>query len=567
MKRILLFLALALTAASSWGKTYQYDTVPGDPLKARIYTLDNGLKVYLSSYAAEPRIQTYVAVRVGSKNDPAETTGLSHYLEHLLFKGTASFGSTNYSAEKPLLDDIERRYEVYRTTSDELLRRQLYREIDSVSGIAAQYAIANEYDKLMSAIGAEGTNAFTSNDATVYVENIPSNQVECWAKVQYERFANPVLRLFHTELEAVYEEYNRSLTSDSRKLYEALMSGLFPNHPYGTQTTLGTQEHLKNPSIVNIKKHFAKYYVPNNMAVCLSGDFNPDEAIATIDRYFGQLPQKPLTLAPLAPEQTLMGVDERTVYGNEAENIALGFRFAGGANSEDADMLTMLDMVLCNSKAGLIDLNINKQQKLLRAGSSPLQLADRLALTLSATPKQGQTLEEAKALLLEQLELLKNGEFDEWLLEAVVTDFRRSTIAQFENNNARASEMVSAFTDGKPWKEQVEMVDRLSKITKAQLVKFANERLGNSYVVVYKRTGADPNEKKIDKPAITPIQVNRDAESPFLTDLRRAALEVKPIEPVFLDFKKDLSKLKTKAGIEVLYKQNVDNELFELLYV
>ncbi|MDR3367353.1 MAG: insulinase family protein [Prevotellaceae bacterium] len=564
MRKFLLTLSFSIVALTAFGKEYHYDTVPNDPLKARIYTLDNGLRVYLTTYANAPRIQTYIAVRVGGKNDPPETTGLSHYLEHILFKGTSRFGTSDYAKEKPLLDDIERRYEVYRTTTDELQRKVIYHQIDSVSGLAAQYAIANEYDKLMSAIGASGTNAYTSNDATVYQENIPANQIENWAKIQSERFANPVIRLFHTELEAVYEEKNMSLTNDGRKVYEAMLAGLFPHHPYGAQTILGTQDHLKNPSITNIKKHLKQYYVPNNMAVCMSGDFDPDTAIAIIDRYFGGFKRREVAPLQLPAENMLMPMQEKTVYGREAESIAIGFRFAGAA-SEDADMLKLLDMVLMNGNAGLIDLNINQQQKLLRASSQVLGLTDYQALLLQATPKQGQTLDDAKALLLEQVNKLKNGDFEDWLIEAVITDFRLSSIQSMENNAARARAFVSAFTNGIAWKDAVADIDRMAKITKPQLVKFANERLGNSCVVVYKRTGEDPNEKKIDKPAITPVQLNRDAESDFLVQLK--STPVRPIEPVFLDFKKDLSKLKLKSGVEILYKQNTENELFELDYV
>ena len=162
------------------------------------------------------RIQTYIAVRVGSKNDPLETTGLAHYFEHLMFKGTESFGTQDYEAERPMLDEIERLFEVYRTTTDADERRAIYARIDSVSQEASKLAIPNEYDKLMSAIGAAGTNAFTSYDMTVYTEEIPSNQIDNWAKIQSDRFANAVIRGFHTELETVYEEYNMSPTTAAR---------------------------------------------------------------------------------------------------------------------------------------------------------------------------------------------------------------------------------------------------------------------------------------------------------------------------------------------------------------
>lgn len=116
-----LFLALVICSCSSQ-KKYSYETVPNDPLKARIYTLDNGLKVYLTVNKETPRIQTFIAVRVGGKNDPAETTGLAHYFEHLMFKGTDKFGTKDYAAEKPLLDAIEQQFEIYRKTTNEAER-------------------------------------------------------------------------------------------------------------------------------------------------------------------------------------------------------------------------------------------------------------------------------------------------------------------------------------------------------------------------------------------------------------------------------------------------------------
>ncbi|MFY8186230.1 MAG: M16 family metallopeptidase, partial [Bacteroidia bacterium] len=227
----------------------KYETVKGDPLNARIYTLSNGLKVYLSVYKGEPRIQTYIAVKAGSKNDPADATGLAHYLEHMLFKGTDKFGTKEFSKEIVEVNKIEALYEVYRKTKDEAKRKKIYHEIDSISGVAATFAIANEYDKMTAALGCRGTNAFTSVEQTVYVNDIPSNQLENWLTMEAERFRKPILRLFHTELEAVYEEKNRSLDSDDNQVYETLMKELFQNHNYGKQTTIGTIDHLKNPSM------------------------------------------------------------------------------------------------------------------------------------------------------------------------------------------------------------------------------------------------------------------------------------------------------------------------------
>ena len=161
-----------------------YETVENDPTNTRIYTLDNGLKVYLSVNEEAPRVKTSIAVRAGSKNDPATATGLAHYLEHMLFKGTDVYGTTDFSKEGPLFDQIDSLYEVYSGTTDEVARKDLYAQIDSVSQVASTFAIANEYDKMVSEMGAKGTNAYTSQEETVYINDIPTNQLEKWLTLE-----------------------------------------------------------------------------------------------------------------------------------------------------------------------------------------------------------------------------------------------------------------------------------------------------------------------------------------------------------------------------------------------
>ena len=570
--KLLLGIVLVGLGMSSCSK-YKYEEVKGDLTKTRIYTLDNGLKVYLSVNEEQPRIQTYIAVRTGSKNDPAETTGLAHYLEHLMFKGTDKFGVTDPEKEAPLLADIEQRYEKYRLMTDPEERRQAYHEIDSVSQVAAKYNIPNEYDKLMAAIGSEGSNAYTSNDVTCYTEDIPSNEVENWAKIQSDRFMNMVIRGFHTELEAVYEEYNISLTSDMRKLYESLCAKLFPTHPYGTQTTLGTQEHLKNPSITNIKEYFARWYVPNNVAICMSGDFDPDEVIATIDKYFGQWKPaadadgKPLEKVeqPTFPEQpVLTEPQDTTVIGLETEQLWLGWRFDRAASLQ-ADTLQVIENMLSNGTAGLIDLDINQQMKMLEAWGGAETMMDYSLFILGGTPKEGQSLDEVRQLLLGEVTKLKSGDFSDDLLPSVVNNLKLRYYNAIEMNRSRADMFVDAFINGTPWEQQTKRLDRIAGITKQQIVDFANSHFTDGYAVVYKRQGVDQNQKKIDKPAITPIAANRDNVSQFVKDIQAA--EVKPIEPKFLDFDRDLTQGKLQeTALPYAYVKNTENGRFQLSF-
>lgn len=566
LKKLKLIIAVFLLCVGtvSNAKEYKYESVKGDLLGTRIYTLDNGLKVYLSVNKEKPRIQTFIAVRTGSRNDPPETTGLAHYLEHLMFKGTRQFGTSDPDKEKPYLDDIERRYEVYRTVKDPSRRKQLYHEIDSVSQIAARYFIPNEYDKLMSSIGAEGTNAYTSNDVTCYTEDIPSNEVENWAKIQSDRFQNMVIRGFHTELEAVYEEYNISLAKDQRKVFAALGKKLFPTHPYGTQTTLGTQEHLKNPSIVNIKNYFKRYYVPNNVAICMSGDFDPDAVMAIIEKYFGPWKRSnTLSIPTFAPVADLKAPVDTTVTGRESEMVWMGWKFKG-ASALQSDTLNVISEILSNGKAGLLDLDLNQKMKVLASQSGLMPNTDYSEFLLIGLPQQGQSLKDVKALLLDELDKLKHGDFSDDLLPSVVNNLKRDYYKGIESNESRASMYVDAFINGTPWKQQVEQLDRISGMTKQQIVDFARRNFINNYVTVYKVQGEDTTIKKIDKPTITAIPTNRDMQSKFVADIINS--KVAPIQPRFLDFSKDLTKGKTRRGLPVLYVQNKENGLFTLTY-
>ncbi|MBI3551901.1 MAG: insulinase family protein [Elusimicrobia bacterium] len=268
--------------------------LPSDTMGTTIHRLPNGLTIYLSPNHETPRIAAWIAVRAGSKNDPADAQGLAHYLEHMNFKGSTALGTLDYSKEKPHLDRITKLYEDHFKAKDPAERERLYKEIDSENKEASKYEIPNEVDKVYRAMGFRGLNAFTSNEETVYIVDLPSNRAEAWAKVEAERFAHPVYRLFQSELEIVYEEKNRTMDNNEEILYEALNKQLYKKHPYGTQTTIGTIEALKNPSLAHMYEFFGRYYHPNNMAIALSGDFDREAMLALLTKHFGAWKPVPL---------------------------------------------------------------------------------------------------------------------------------------------------------------------------------------------------------------------------------------------------------------------------------
>lgn len=563
-KIISLLLVFVFGVLLSSASNYKYETVAGDPMHAQIYTLQNGLKVYLSVNKEKPRVTAYIAVNTGHRNDPADCTGLAHYLEHLMFKGSHRLGTSNYLAEKPLIDKISQLYEEYRQLTDPSARKAKYHEIDSVSQLAAQYNIPNEYDKVMAAIGSEGSNAHTWYDETIYKEDIPANEVQRWAEIQADRFQNLVLRGFHTELESVYEEKNISLTDDESKALDALMEKLYPSHSYGTQTTIGTQDHLKNPSLVAITNYYNKYYKPNNIAICMSGDINPDEVMAILEKEFGAWePGNDIAPRSFPAQPCFTAPKDTTVVGPEQESVLLGWRF-NGSSTLQCDTLELVNSILMNGKAGLVDLNLN--QKMLTQGAFCMNLAlkDYCTLLLGGYPKEGQSLDDVRALLLEEIAKLKRGEFDDELITSIVNNKRRDYLQNMEDNESRVYIMYNAFINNKTWDYQVNQINRMQKISKADIISFANRFLNDGYVCSYKKKGEDLNIKKIDKPEITPIPTNRDKSSAFLTEL--TSRKVGDISPVFVDFQRDIKQSLIKKSIPLYYVKNTDNDLFTLAF-
>lgn len=543
---------------------YTYETVKNDQAGVRVYTLKNGLKVYLAKNEDAPRIQTYIPVRTGSNNDPSDNTGLAHYLEHMVFKGTSNLGTQDWVKEKALLQQISDLYEQHKAEKDPAKKKELYKKIDEVSQEASKYAIANEYDKAISSLGATGTNAHTWLDETVYKNNIPSNELEKWLRVEKERFSELVLRLFHTELEAVYEEYNRAQDNDGRLVNYALMEALFPKHPNGQQTTIGTSEHLKSPSMVAIHKYFDTYYVPNNMAVVLVGDIDFDKTIKLVDQYFGAFKYKDLPMKKMVTEEPMTKVVSRTVKSPSTQRMTMAWR-TDSYGSQEARLADVVAEILSNNgDAGLIDLNINQKQKTLGAGAyeSPFKMYGLFAL--SVTPKEGQSFDEAKKLLLDQLDLVKKGQFPDWIFKAIVNDKKVQRMKGWETAEGLATELYGSYIKGRTWEQELDEINEYEKITKADVVKFANEFFKDNYVVVYKEKGVNDKLVRVENPGITPIKLNREVQSPFLKGILNT--KVAEIKPEFIDYKAAIqtSQVKDKT---VSFVKNKYNEIAQVSYV
>lgn len=543
---------------------YDYITVTHDENNVRIYTLKNGLKVFLAQNFDAPRIQTFIPVRTGSNNDPADNTGLAHYLEHMMFKGTSKIGTQNWEKEKELLDQISALYEEHKAEQNPEKKRKIYKKIDEVSQEASQYAIANEYDKAISSLGASGTNAHTWFDETVYKNNIPNNELEKWLKIEKERFSEIVLRLFHTELESVYEEFNRAQDNDTRLVNYELMDALFPTHPNGQQTTLGKPEHLKNPSMKAIHKYFDEYYVPNNYAMVLVGDLDFDETIQLIDQYFGTLPYKELPAKTPITEQPITEVVARTVKSPTTPRTQLAWR-TDSYGTREAMLADIVANILSNrGEAGLLDLHINQTQKMLWAQAFSVGLRQYGYFSIVAVPKETQTLEEAKNMVLDEIELIKKGDFPDWMLPAIINDFKLQRMKGLETAEGLATNLYDSYIKGRSWEEELNEMDEYASFTKDDVVNFANEFFKENYVVVNKEKGVNDKLIRVENPGITPVKINRDSQSEFLKEI--LADKTEDIKPEFIDYQKEIVT-DERNGKKLSFVKNKYNDIAQVHFI
>ncbi len=535
----LLFLFAVLTLAAS------------DPFRTAV--LDNGLTVITFRNTDAPRIMTYIAVRAGSVNDPADSTGLAHYFEHMMFKGSERIASLDWAKEKPLLDRTAELFEQYREEKDPEKRKAIYAEIDRVSGQAAQYA-NDEYWSLVRQMGATGTNAFTAYEITAYENDIPANMLDRFLTLEAERFSNIALRRFHTELETVYEEFNRTQDNADRQVFNTMTSLLYgAESPWG-RPVIGLPEHLKNPSIRDVEAFFRTYYIPSNMVVILSGDLDHEKAVQSVKKTFGKLPGSAKKIPALLPPSPMTAEKSATIYSRESGKIMLAWRFP--KNRETDYLFSLLYSVLKNGRCGLLDAKLIQPQKVLSADAGTWGNQFDHILIVEAKPKTGQTLEEVRALIMAEIDAVKKGAFDPAVLSAVTNNDRFELMQMLEERGSSAD--IALFTLFKERQTMADVYTDLQKADAATVQMVADYAAKNlKYpVTVYRKTGEPENMVHAEKPPITPVALS-GKPSAFAAELNRIPAGTPPEVTV-----PDFSRIKENGAVHAV--QNTVNDRFRL---
>jgi zinc protease len=532
-----------------------------DPLNLKEFTLNNGLKVYLSENHDVPQVFGLVVVKAGGKNDPADATGMAHYLEHMLFKGTTTLGTIDYEKEKPYLDKINDLYEQLGNTSNEEERKNIQKQINEQSILAGEYAIANEMDKLLSKIGSTDVNAFTTEDFTAYFNTFPSNQIDRWLDLYSHRFQEPVFRLFQSELETVYEEKNRGLDDTFGQVFEQFLKNFYKNHPYGQQDIIGSTEHLKNPPLKKMYEYFNNYYVANNMALILSGDFNTDEIFPIINEKFGKWRVGDVPEFPNFDEASFNGREVVTKNLTPIKVGILGFR-APKNGHDDATAMSVAINILSNAEqTGFID-KISMEGKIMQAGVFAIPYNDYGATLVFYVPKIiGQSHEAAEDIVKEAFTKLKAGDFSDEFLQAIKKNMVQEWELKWESNDERALEIANAFVQKRDWKEYVAETNRINKLTKEDIVRVANEYFSDNYLCFQSKMGK-PNNEKLAKPNFEPVIPKNEAKSQYAQKFE--TIPTKNPSPKFVDFNNDISTIIDKKYKTFHATKNPFNNIFDI---
>ncbi|MGE0867823.1 MAG: M16 family metallopeptidase [Kofleriaceae bacterium] len=527
-----------------------------DPSHTTIHRLSNGMTVFISPDPQKPSIVAYIAVRAGSASDPKNSTGLAHYLEHMVFKGTSKLGTLDYAKEKPHLDRISALYADLRkpgANADQILK-----EIDAETQKSAQYAVPNELDQLYARMGITGLNAFTADDATVYTVEIPKNRIAQWARVEAARYSDPVFRLFWPELEAVYEEKNRGLDNPARRVNEALMLALFPNHGYGYSSGIGEVEHLKKPAYGDMEAFFHRYYTPQNMAIFLAGDVDTS-VLPVLERELASFKRAPGEAADPGDLSPLSSRIDLTVKVPSDPGVLLAWRLVPQTHP-DRIPLEVMDLVLLDGTSGILSRDLLIPQKVADAGCNPSFLRDAGYYELHADLLAGQSHAEAEKLLMGLVAKLKQGDFTDKDIATAVLHAEIREQQQLESNEGRMGKMIEAFMNGESWAEAVTTIDRMRKVTRADVMRVAKQYLTDKNVVIQKVKGIE-TPPKITKPAITPVKVDPSRQSEFARSI--LAMPVTPIEPVALREGQDYTRSTIATG-DLVTVPNTRNGLFAI---
>ncbi len=535
-----------------------------NPLEVKEFTLSNGMRVWINEDSSQPKVFGCVVVNAGAKDSP--NTGIAHYFEHIMFKGTDKIGTVNYAVEKPLLDSISAQYDLLAYTTDETKRKDIQKKINDLSVKAAEYAIPNEFDRLIAAYGGSRLNAGTSYDYTVYHNTFTPVYIEQWCKLNSERLINPVFRGFQGELETVYEEKNMYDDALGSQALEKTLERFFAPHPY-QYPIIGSSENLKNPKLSEMKAFFNKYYVAENMGLILSGDVNSEEILPIIEKYFGKIRKGGGVVAVDYPEMSSFNGAEKFKAKIPIPLVKINALLWRGVPSNHPDEIAMnllIGLLNNDNKNGLLD-QLSIDGKLMQSMALAMSMNDAGIIGVAAIPNiPFQSYDSAQKHVFAALEKIKKGDFSEEMLNNLKLEQKRNYLQGIEKIDSRSSILTSLFASKSNWQDYLNRIDKIDALTKNDIVQVANKYFSSNYLDTRKSTGRYPNEK-MKKPGFAPITpTNKNSESAYAEELKQ--LPKSDVVPQFLNLNNpdEIIPLDEKGLVTLYYTPNQVNDVFTL---
>jgi len=531
----------------------------------KTFKLPNGMSVYIWEDHSKPNVYGEVVVKTGSVNDPPQYTGLAHYLEHVMFKGTQKIGALDWQKEKPLYESIINAYDQMAETTDPATRANLSKQINELTVEAGKYSVSNEFSNLIEGIAGTGLNAGTSYDMTFFHNSFPSNQLAKWLLISSERFINPVFRTFQAELETVYEEYNMYGDNANSVLSEKMFATAFPGSPYG-RPVIGYGDHLKNPRLSQLIKFYQDWYVPSNMALILVGDVDAKVAQRIIMGTFGRLQPKQTPERTSLKGAEIQGRVQISTKISQRPSVMLIFNGVKSGSSDEIPIQLCAQILGNSASTGILD-ELSLDGKLMWAGGSDISFVEDGRIILQGVPVYSNetrgydTNKNVEKLLLEAVEKLKKGEYKPELLASVKTTMLRDFDLMMEGNQNKASLIREAFVSDGDLARALAYREKVEAVTAEDIHRVANEYFNQNFIVMYNEVGKLVSKEKIKKPEYKIVESPEGQSSAFAQWFRNMPA------PVIAENYLDWSKVKEKqinSYSRLYYVKNEVNDVFTL---
>ena len=536
----------------------------GQGLKA--FKLKNGLSVYIWEDESQSDVFGLVGVRAGSINEPAEYTGLAHYLEHVMFKGTDQIGALNWEAERPLYEQIIAKYDERAAATDPARKEALNQEINELTLEAGKISLPTEYSNLMESIGAKGVNAGTTYDYTSYYSSFPAYQVNKWLEISSQRFIRPVFRSFQPELENVYEEYNRSQDNPYRTVNTFFMSKAFEGHPY-SRDVIGLPEHLKNPQLSRLIEFYNTWYVPENMVLVLAGNINTQQVAGRIAATFGRLTRKPLPERQTYPDLHIEGRQQYSAKIGTYPQVRMVFNGVPAGHPDEYALDIALSLLSNQSQTGTLD-KLVLDGELTSAGAGSWALREQGRSVVISIPlydenqRRWESNKSAEKKALEAIGQIANGTFEEWKINAIKAEMCRNFDLALESNENIANILLDAFINEKDLNRVLNYKDEIMAVTTDDVKRVAKEYLANNYLALYIEEGKAKKDGKIQKPNYKPVEPPVGQQSLYATQLK--GMPIGQVAETFIDFS-DVQVKPLNDRSKMYYTPNKVNNIFRLV--